>query len=129
MRRILMAACIAATTVWANGTLAQTPPADNPPVAASPAAPPPASPPVTAAPAAPQQAQAAPAANKRRECRRDVKNRGLRGSEAIAQAAVCVAQAQLDCTKQAAAKSLGRKEFKELIRDCMGQRQRTRAKR
>jgi hypothetical protein len=37
-----------------------------------------------------------------------------------AQAAVCVAEAMLDCTKQSVSHNFGRRERKAFVRNCMG---------
>ena len=60
------------------------------------------------------------------KCRRDAKQKGLRGDAATSAVAVCIAEARLNCTKQAAAQNLGKREFRAFVRQCLGQRERKR---
>jgi hypothetical protein len=50
----------------------------------------------------------------------------LRGDAATSAVAVCIAEARLNCTKQAAAQNLGKREFRAFVRQCLGQRERKR---
>jgi hypothetical protein len=42
----------------------------------------------------------------------------------MAEAAVCMAEARLECTKQAAQQDLGRRELNAFVRKCLGQSER-----
>ena len=143
MRIALLAGCAAVLLSFAGAAVAQQPSApagqDTPPAPseAAPSESAPASPPA-AAPAAPSDRDAAPrrrrrgtagGVNKRRECRQEARQRGLSGQAAADHAMICLAEARLECTKQAVAQVQDRRERNAFIRECMGQRARQRPSR
>ena len=70
-------------------------------------------------PAAAEQDQPAPAGSKRAECR--VSTQSLKGQDRRDQMQLCIAQARLDCLKQAIDKKVvGRDERREFVRTCVG---------
>jgi hypothetical protein len=127
MRVVLVATSVVAVlTISAGITFAQAP--ATPPAAEAPQGQPA---PVTSPPpaaAAPESAKPAPTVSKARECRLQVKQKGLRGRAASDEVAVCLAEARLECTKQAVAHNFGRRELAAFIRQCMGQRARGKRK-
>jgi len=85
----------------------QTSPPSSPP---SPSAPP---------PAAADQDQRAPAGSKRDECR--IATQSLKGQDRQDQMQLCIAQARLDCLKQAIDKKVvGRDQRREFVGTCVG---------
>jgi hypothetical protein len=58
-------------------------------------------------------------------CRDQARSKGLRGKDAAGEMAVCFAQARLDCTKEAAAQHLARRELNDFVRKCLGQKERS----
>ena len=69
--------------------------------------------------AADQDNQAAPAGSKRAECRASTQS--LKGQDRRDQMQLCVAQARLDCLKQAIDKKvIGRDERREFVKSCVG---------
>ena len=133
MRPALLAAFAAAVIVAPVMTMAQpaSPPAQEetaPSVTPAPESAPPATapettaPPDTAAPAldAARSGRAARSMNRRRLCRQEARRKGLRGADAQNDAAVCLAEARLECTKQAAAQNLDRGARNAFIRTCLG---------
>jgi len=119
MRTILLAGCAAAVMACANLAAGQPAP---PPESAAPKAdtPEPAPPPTSR----PSVEKSTATESKRRACRLEVRRQGLRGRPAAKQVAICVAEARLECTKQAAAQDVGNRELNALIRECMGERER-----
>jgi hypothetical protein len=133
MRSALLAGCAAVLLTFSGAAIAQqtTPPASQtPPAKDAPAAPAdatpakpsetgPATPPKAASPdAAPGQARKA---SRRRACRDEARQKGLRGDEASGHILICVAEARLECTKQAVAQATDRRSRNAMIRECLGQ--------
>jgi hypothetical protein len=126
MRIVKLAACVSLSFLAAELAFAQGSPPPESPTLSNPA------------PVAPAQSASTPEApvttaptqspTKRQLCRTEARNKGLRGKDAAAEVAICVAQARLDCTKQAAAQHLARRELNDFVRKCLGQNERSRSK-
>jgi hypothetical protein len=70
-------------------------------------------------PAAADQDEPAPAGSKRIECR--VSTQSLKGQDRRDQMQLCIAQARLDCLKQAIDKKVvDREQRREFVRNCVG---------
>jgi hypothetical protein len=142
MRIAWLAGCAALLLTFSGAAMAQqtTPPASQTPGAQdAPAAPAETAPtkPSETSPAPPPGQDAAPGArpqtaakvSKRRACRDEARRQGLREDEASGHILICMAEARLECTKQAVAQATDRRGRNAMIRECLGQGERRRPRR
>jgi hypothetical protein len=139
MRISWLTGCAAVLLTFSGTAMAQqtTPPTLQTPGAQdAPAAPAETAPtkPSETAPASPPGQDAAPGGrppsaakvSKRRACRDEARRQGLRGDAASGHILICMAEARLECTKQAVAQATDRRGRNTMIRECLGQGERRR---